>query len=364
MQRRASAEIRRAPVVDARADSSRPPRRSSPCARTPSRRAACASLPTPRPHCAAARPAPRVVGGSTIDRDAIVILGRGAHHRRTADVDVLDRVLVRAVRLSRRSRERIEIDDQQVDRLDAVRRHDRVVDAAAAEQAAVHLRMQRLDAAVHDLGKAGVAGDLGDRHAAALEQRGGAAGARAALCRDGAARARIRRGRLCRKRRAARAGRVMLRLGSVRQAVLSQFLAQRAAIDAENVGRAALVAFGVVQHGLEQRLFHFAQHQVVQLRRACGRSGCEIGLERFARSWSAAAARAAQAVATGSRRALVFFLGAMVSPPTSYPRDSVRLKSGCVFEPRLLRVLEQRRSTHCARCELRLRVRQPASRLT
>ena len=54
--------------------------------------------------------------------------------------------------------------------------HDLVVDVAAAEQAAVNLRMQRLDAAVHDLGKAGVAGDLRDRHAAALEQRRRAAG--------------------------------------------------------------------------------------------------------------------------------------------------------------------------------------------
>ena len=42
-------------------------------------------------------------------------------------------------------RKRIEIDDQQVDRLDAVRAHGLIVGAAPAEQAAVHARMQRLE---------------------------------------------------------------------------------------------------------------------------------------------------------------------------------------------------------------------------
>jgi hypothetical protein len=109
-------------------------------------------------------------------RDAIVVLGRGSHHRRTADIDVLDGILVTAARLRDRRCERIEIDDQQIDRLDAVLAHDRVVDIASAEQTAVNLRMQRLDAAIHDFGKARVAGNLRDRHAGALEQRRGAAG--------------------------------------------------------------------------------------------------------------------------------------------------------------------------------------------
>ena len=39
--------------------------------------------------------------------------------------------------------------------------HDRVVDAAPAEQAAVDARMQRLDAPVHDFGKAGHFADFG-----------------------------------------------------------------------------------------------------------------------------------------------------------------------------------------------------------
>src|SRR5258706_3521538 len=48
----------------------------------------------------------------------------------------------------------------------------------------------------------------------------------------------------------------------------AQFLAQRGAGDAEDHGRLALVAFGVVQYGLQERLFHLAQHQVVEPRRS------------------------------------------------------------------------------------------------
>jgi len=55
------------------------------------------------------------------------------------------------------------------------RRHVRDV-VAPCEQAAVDLRMQRLDAAVEHLGKAGVRGDLGHRDAGVGEQLRGAAG--------------------------------------------------------------------------------------------------------------------------------------------------------------------------------------------
>ena len=105
-----------------------------------------------------------------------MILRGGTHHRRPADVDVLDRIFERAIRLRDRRSERIEIDDEQIDRLDAVLPHDRIVDAAAAEQAAVNLRMQRLDAAVHDFRKARVLRYLRDRNAVLLQQRRGAAG--------------------------------------------------------------------------------------------------------------------------------------------------------------------------------------------
>ena len=62
-------------------------------------------------------------------------------------------------------RERIEVDDDEIDQLDALGR-DRlevVGTMAPGEDAAVDLRVQRLDAAVHHLGKAGHVGDVDDR---------------------------------------------------------------------------------------------------------------------------------------------------------------------------------------------------------
>ena len=89
-----------------------------------------------------------------------------ADQRRAADVDVLD-ALVEAGALRDGRLERIEIDDQQIDRRDAVRRGLRLVLSAAAhgQQAAVHLGMQRLHAAVEHLGKARELGDILHRRA-------------------------------------------------------------------------------------------------------------------------------------------------------------------------------------------------------
>jgi len=72
--------------------------------------------------------------------------------------------------------ERVQIDDQQVDRRDAVLGHHRFVNAAAAEQTAVHLRMQRLDAAIHDLGEAGQLAHLAHRQARLAQRARAAAG--------------------------------------------------------------------------------------------------------------------------------------------------------------------------------------------
>ncbi len=119
---------------------------------------------------------PRIVGGVDDDGDRGVVLGRGAHHRRAADVDVLDRILEAAIGIGDGLLERVEVDDDQVDRLDAVLAHHRVVFAAAPEDAAVDFRMQCLDAAGHHLREAGVVGNLGDLDAVVGEQPRGAAG--------------------------------------------------------------------------------------------------------------------------------------------------------------------------------------------
>ena len=49
------------------------------------------------------------------------------------------------------------------------------------------------------------------------------------------------------------------------QAELAQFLAQGAPVDSEDCGGPALIARGVIEHGAEQRLFDFAQDEVVKV---------------------------------------------------------------------------------------------------
>jgi hypothetical protein len=105
-----------------------------------------------------------------------VILGGRAQHRGPAHVDVLDRILVAAARARDRRGEGIEVDDQDVDGGDAMRAHDGIVHAGAAEQGAVHGGMQRLHAAVHDLGKASERGHLGHGEAGRGERARRAAG--------------------------------------------------------------------------------------------------------------------------------------------------------------------------------------------
>ena len=116
-----------------------------------------------------------VVGVIDDHGDVLVILRGRAQHRGSADVDVLDRLRVRAVGARRRRFERIQIHDEQVDDADAVLDEHRVVDAASREQAAVNVRMQRLDAAVHDLGEARDGRDLGHGDSGVAQRLRGAA---------------------------------------------------------------------------------------------------------------------------------------------------------------------------------------------
>ena len=118
-----------------------------------------------------------IVGGIGDDRDMRVVLGRRADHRRAADVDILDdRVAVGAAHHG--LEERVEIDDDEVDRSDAVLLHRRRMlgIVAHAEQAAVDLRVKRLHPPVHHLGKAGEVGNVAHLGAELAQLRGGAAG--------------------------------------------------------------------------------------------------------------------------------------------------------------------------------------------
>ena len=75
----------------------------------------------------------------------------------TADVDLLDQVVEAHVAARRGLLERVEVDDDHVDRRDTelARRREVVGMVAPREDPAVDGRMQGLHAAVHHLGKAG-----------------------------------------------------------------------------------------------------------------------------------------------------------------------------------------------------------------
>mmetsp|Transcript_22165 Transcript_22165/g.53703 ORF Transcript_22165/g.53703 Transcript_22165/m.53703 type:complete len:200 (+) Transcript_22165:1342-1941(+) len=90
-----------------------------------------------------------------------VILRRGPEHGRAADVDIFDALFERRA-LRHRGLERVQVEHGHVDLADAVGLHVLLVLGipAHAEEAAVHLRMERLDAPVETLGTAGVVANV------------------------------------------------------------------------------------------------------------------------------------------------------------------------------------------------------------
>ena len=118
-----------------------------------------------------------ILGGVGQDRDEIVVLGSGADQRGSADVYVLDGGFGIGAGRDRRL-EGVEVDGHEIDGRDAVRRHlgEVVAVVAPAEDAAMDLRHQRLHPSVHDLGKAGVVGDIDDAEPGVAQRAGGAAG--------------------------------------------------------------------------------------------------------------------------------------------------------------------------------------------
>ena len=119
---------------------------------------------------------PRVVVPVRHRGDGGMVLGRGPQQGGPPDVDVLHRLAEPAVRALDRPFEGIQVDGEQVDRLDSLRAHDLVVDTTPPQQAAVDARMEGLDPPGHDLRKAGERRDLGDREPGPGEEAGGAPG--------------------------------------------------------------------------------------------------------------------------------------------------------------------------------------------
>ena len=119
-----------------------------------------------------------VVGRVGDDGDGGVVLGGAAQHGRTADIDVLDGVFERAVRLRDGRFEGVEVHDDEVDEVDAVLLGfvEVLLRIATAEESAVDLRVQGLHAAFHDFGETRVFADVGHRQAGVAQHLRGAAG--------------------------------------------------------------------------------------------------------------------------------------------------------------------------------------------
>ncbi len=119
-----------------------------------------------------------VVGRRGDDGDVFEILGGGANHRGTANVDVLDDFREGDARFSGGFLEGVEIDHDHIDGLDAMSSGLIAMAGvfAAEENAAVNFGMQRLNAAVEHLRKAGERGDVADGKAGVAEGPGSAAG--------------------------------------------------------------------------------------------------------------------------------------------------------------------------------------------
>ena len=108
----------------------------------------------------------------------LMILRRRPQQAGTADVDHFDRLFKRAIRLGDRLLERVQVHDHHINRLDPLLGElPQVLGIVAVGQnGGVNPRMQRLDAAVHQLRKPGDLFHQRDRQVGVLEHPGGTAG--------------------------------------------------------------------------------------------------------------------------------------------------------------------------------------------
>ncbi len=119
-----------------------------------------------------------IVSWGSDDGDIVKILGGGADHGWSADVDVLDQLFKSHAWLGGSLLERVEIHHDHVDRLDAVLGDGTDVrrNLAAMQNASMNFRMQRLDPAVEHFREAGEFGDVFNGDAGIAQQLGRASG--------------------------------------------------------------------------------------------------------------------------------------------------------------------------------------------
>src|SRR5262249_5057881 len=118
-----------------------------------------------------------ILAGVHQDGHARVVLGGGPDHGRPADVDALQDVVEGGGGPAGRLLEGVQVDRDEVDRLDPVEVELAQVLGVVApgQDAAVDRRVEGLDAAVQHLGEAGQLGDLADPEAGPAQGPGGAA---------------------------------------------------------------------------------------------------------------------------------------------------------------------------------------------
>ena len=119
-----------------------------------------------------------VVGRIGDHGDAVHILRRRTNHGRAADVDIFDELFDGEIGARGGGFERIQIHDHQINRRDSLLPHLIAVGgfAAAEQDAAMDLGMQRLDASAEHFRPAGEVGDIAHGQAGIAQQLGGAAG--------------------------------------------------------------------------------------------------------------------------------------------------------------------------------------------
>lgn len=112
------------------------------------------------------------------DSDVGVVLGGGADHTGSADIDIFDGVFESDIGFRDGGFEGVEIHNDEFEGDNAVGLDGFGVagEVGATEDGAVDLGMKGFDAAVHDFGEAGVGGDIDDGDAVLDEEFAGAAG--------------------------------------------------------------------------------------------------------------------------------------------------------------------------------------------
>ena len=111
-----------------------------------------------------------VIAGIHHDRYVFMIFRCRTDHGRPADVDVLDGGRQIAAWLVDGGFERVQVDRDQIDRLDAVLVHDCIVSTTTTEDAAVDFRVQRFHPTVHHFGETGVIRDFHCGNAVVTQQ--------------------------------------------------------------------------------------------------------------------------------------------------------------------------------------------------